>query len=63
MGQERKNMEARNVIFQCPFCGSEHRSVNGTGSDVSCCGEVGRCEEFEIDESAPDQFNRETRDE
>lgn len=25
----------------CPFCGKAKRSENGTGSDVSCCGEVG----------------------
>ena len=30
------------TTFTCDFCGQEHESHNGTGSDVSCCGEVGR---------------------
>ena len=29
------------TTFTCDFCGEEHDSPNGTGSDVSCCGEVG----------------------
>lgn len=27
--------------YVCVFCGREKTSENGTGSDVSCCGEVG----------------------
>lgn len=27
--------------YRCPFCGNTKPSPNGTGSDVSCCGEVG----------------------
>lgn len=32
--------------FCCPYCGSTHRSPTNlvTGSDISCCGEVGHCE-------------------
>lgn len=29
------------VLFECPYCGGTKHSENGTGSDVSCCGEVG----------------------
>ena len=29
------------ITWTCDFCGKEHESPNGTGSDVSCCGEVG----------------------
>lgn len=29
------------VYGLCPFCGNTKQSSNGTGSDVSCCGEVG----------------------
>ncbi len=28
-------------LYECPYCGGEKPSPNGTGSDVSCCGEVG----------------------
>lgn len=31
-------------VFVCPFCGKAHASRNGLGTDVSCCGEVGRSE-------------------
>lgn len=27
--------------YECPFCGTLKPSPNGTGSDVSCCDEVG----------------------
>lgn len=27
--------------FECVYCGQEHGSPNGTGSDISCCGEAG----------------------
>jgi len=27
--------------FACTYCGKEHSSYNGMGTDVSCCGEVG----------------------
>jgi len=30
--------------FECPYCGNEKTSYNGTGSDVYCCGEVGHAE-------------------
>lgn len=33
--------------FACAFCGAVKTSPNGTGSDVVCCGEVGRVEEVE----------------
>lgn len=29
------------TLYECPFCGGLKPSENGTGSDVSCCGEVG----------------------
>ena len=29
-------------MYECPFCLTLHDSHNGTGSDVSCCGEVGQ---------------------
>jgi len=35
----------------CVYCGLERPGRNGTGSDVSCCGEVGHVE------AAPD-FNQ-----
>lgn len=28
-------------LWECPYCGTEKPSPNGTGSDVACCGEVG----------------------
>lgn len=28
-------------LYECPFCGNTKTSPNGTGTDVSCCGEVG----------------------
>lgn len=33
----------RRKEFICPYCGTEHNSPNGTGSDIRCCGEVGHC--------------------
>lgn len=30
------------VYGLCPFCGHTKPSANGTGHDVSCCGEIGR---------------------
>lgn len=35
----------REEIFVCPYCGNERYSYNGTGSDISCCGEVGHAEQ------------------
>lgn len=29
------------TMYTCPFCGNLQHSPNGTGSDVSCCREVG----------------------
>jgi hypothetical protein len=34
--------------FTCVYCGTERTSHNGTGSDISCCGEVGHVEEVEM---------------
>ena len=34
------------IKFKCPYCGQIHNSPNGTGSDVSCCGEIGHSEEI-----------------
>ena len=31
-------------LYECPFCGTLKTSPNGTGSDVSCCGEVGHAQ-------------------
>ena len=31
-------------LWACPFCGKLKPTYNGTGSDVSCCGEVGHAE-------------------
>lgn len=31
--------------FECPHCGMDKPSHNGTGSDVSCCGEIGHAVE------------------
>ena len=33
--------ESREPKWECPFCGKEKTSPNGTGSDIACCGEVG----------------------
>src|SRR6185312_1093886 len=33
--------DSREDLWICPYCGNEHASENGTGSDVVCCGEVG----------------------
>ena len=32
------------MLFKCVYCGTEKPSENGTGSDVSCCGERGHVE-------------------
>jgi transcription elongation factor Elf1 len=31
--------------FACPYCGKQHMSENGMGTDVACCGEVGHSEQ------------------
>ena len=31
----------REPRWECPFCGQERFSPNGTGGDIACCGEVG----------------------
>lgn len=39
--------------FSCTYCGTTRHSENGTGSDVSCCGEVGHVEP--VEEEADDE--------
>lgn len=42
-------------MWRCVYCGAEKPSENGTGGDVSCCGEVGHVEAVEPIE-AVDEF-------
>ena len=42
------------TLFKCPYCGTTKRSENGTGSDVSCCGERGHFLEVETTHSVFD---------
>lgn len=28
-------------MYACIYCGKEHDSPNGTGTDILCCGELG----------------------
>lgn len=48
--------------FYCVYCGKPHESHNGTGSDVSCCGEVGHVEDKPIADLEPDPEVRITSD-
>jgi hypothetical protein len=32
--------------FSCPYCGNEHESPNGAGTDINCCGETGHADLF-----------------
>lgn len=41
--------------FVCPYCGTEHHSPNGTGSDIKCCGEVGHCGRIDEYDAREDQ--------
>lgn len=44
---EREPVFPPEKLWACVFCGTVKTSPNGTGSDVVCCGEVGRVEEVE----------------
>jgi hypothetical protein len=35
--------------YACIYCGTVKCSLSGTGSDISCCGEVGHVEEVTAD--------------
>lgn len=37
----------------CPFCAKVKPSANGTGSDVSCCGEVGHAKVIQTEHVYP----------
>lgn len=39
-----REVESKRGRYACVYCGTDHYSPNGTGSDVSCCGEVGQVE-------------------
>jgi len=46
-------------FYKCVYCGEKKLSGNGTGSDISCCKEVGHVEEVRMcprcdDEHCPD---------
>lgn len=47
---ERSN--ATSQLWECPYCGAQKPSENGTGSDVACCGERGHASPVEAQEEA-----------
>ena len=30
--------------WECVYCGKKHKSPNGNGTDIACCGEIGHVE-------------------
>jgi hypothetical protein len=49
-GEEIRYWQERGQ-WECPYCFKKKPSYNGTGSDVSCCGEVGHAVKKETDET------------
>lgn len=39
-------------LWECPYCGAQKPSENGTGSDVACCGERGHATPVEPQDEA-----------